>query len=116
MMALELLGVGIASGYHRCPFGEAQIRLPQAHTLRTSQAIKPLDRRMEELGVGREGDGLGLNGSIHRHPLKVDRSTGLDFRAQHWYTRTNRASVKSLILLTLLKRCGNPSLSAKSAA
>jgi len=47
--------------------------------VRAGQAIEPLDRRMDELGVGREGDGLGLNGSVHRHPLEVARPqrTGL---------------------------------------
>jgi len=36
----------------------------------------------------------------------------LDFGAQHWYTQGNRDGNKSLILLILLKLCGNPSLSA----
>jgi hypothetical protein len=36
----------------------------------------------------------------------------LDFGARSWYTRHARASVKSLILLSLVKRRGNPSLSA----
>ena len=41
------------------------------------------------------------------------RSIRLDFGAQHWYTRANRANVKPFILLILLKRCGNPFFSAK---
>jgi hypothetical protein len=36
----------------------------------------------------------------------------LDFGAQYWYTRSDRVNIKPLILLTLLKRRGNPSLSA----
>jgi hypothetical protein len=40
------------------------------------------------------------------------RFISLDFRTQDWYTRVARASHKRLILLTLLKRRGNPSLSA----
>jgi hypothetical protein len=36
----------------------------------------------------------------------------LDFGARSWYTRRARASVKPLILLSLVKRRGNPSLSA----
>jgi hypothetical protein len=35
------------------------------------QAIEPLDRRMQQLGVGREGDGLGLYRGIDRDPLEV---------------------------------------------
>jgi hypothetical protein len=38
----------------------------------------------------------------------------LDFGARSWYTRRTRASVKPLILLSLVKRRGNPSLSATS--
>jgi hypothetical protein len=44
--------------------------------------------------------------------LICERRSALDFRAQHWYTRLNRANVKSLILLALLAQRGNPSLSA----
>src|SRR5258705_12983924 len=28
----------------------------------------PPDRRMQQLGIGREGDGLGLHGGVHRDP------------------------------------------------
>ena len=73
-MALELLGVGIASRHHRRLLGDAQIRLPQLNATRASQAIEPPDRRMDELGVGREGDGLGLHGGVHRHPLEITRA------------------------------------------
>ena len=53
-MALELFGIGIASCHHRRLLGDAQIGLPQPHAVLASQAIKPLDRRMDQLGVGRE--------------------------------------------------------------
>ena len=35
------------------------------------QAVEPLDRRMQQLGVGREGDGLGLHRGVDRDPLEV---------------------------------------------
>lgn len=66
-MVLELL----AARHHRRAPGDAQIRLPQPHAVGAGQAIEPLDRRMGELGVGREGDGLGRNGSVHRHPFEA---------------------------------------------
>jgi hypothetical protein len=72
-MTLELFGVDIASGHHCRPLGDAQIRLPEPHAVRASQPIEALDRRMDELGVGREGNGLGLNGGVHRHPLEIAR-------------------------------------------
>lgn len=38
----------------------------------------------------------------------------VDFGTQDWYTRPHRVANKCLILLSLLKLRGNPSLSAKS--
>ena len=38
------------------------------------QAIEPLDRRMQQLGVGREGDGLGLHRGIHGDALEIARA------------------------------------------
>src|SRR5271157_6320296 len=38
------------------------------------KARQPSDRRIEELGVGREGDRLGLHGRVHRDSLKVVRA------------------------------------------
>ena len=35
------------------------------------QAVEPLDRRVQQLGIGREGDGLRLHGSIDRDSLEV---------------------------------------------
>ena len=40
--------------------------------LRVSR-LQPLDRRMQQLGIGWEGEGLGLHGGVHRHPLQVAR-------------------------------------------
>src|ERR1700694_1015827 len=59
-MAVELFGVGIAPGHHRRAFGDAQIGLAQPHPMLLGHAVEPLDRRMQQLGVGREGDVLGL--------------------------------------------------------
>ena len=64
MVTVELLGVGIASRHHRRLLGDAQIGLPQSHRMTTGQAIEPLDRCMQELGVGREGDVLGLHRGV----------------------------------------------------
>ena len=65
--------MGIASCHHRRAFGDAQVRLPQLKAVLAGQPIEPLDRCMDQLGVGREGDGLGLNGGVHRHPLEIAR-------------------------------------------
>ena len=35
------------------------------------QPVKPLDRRMQQLGVRREGDGLGLDRGVHRDAFDV---------------------------------------------
>ena len=66
--------MGIASRHHRGVLGDAQIGLAQPHAALARQPVEPLDRRMQELGVGREGDGLGLHRGIHRHPLEVARA------------------------------------------
>jgi hypothetical protein len=71
MVSVELLGVGIASRHHRRLLGDAQIGLPESHRMTTGQAIEPLDRCMQELGVGREGDVLGLHGGVDRDPRQV---------------------------------------------
>jgi hypothetical protein len=59
MVALELLGMGIAGSHHGRTLGDTQIGLPQPHPAFAGQPVEPLDRRMQQLGVGREGDGLG---------------------------------------------------------
>jgi hypothetical protein len=71
LVALELLGMGIARTHHG---GDTQIRLPQLHLAFAGQPVEPLDRRMQQLGIGREGDGLGLYGGVHRDPLEVARA------------------------------------------
>lgn len=48
-----------------------RIGLPQLAPVLPRQAVEPLDRRVQQLGIGREGDGLRLHGSIDRDPLEV---------------------------------------------
>ena len=72
-MAVELLGVGIAPRHHRGLLGDAQIGLPQPHPMLPGQAVEPLDRRVQQLGVGREGDVLGLHSGVDRHPRQILR-------------------------------------------
>jgi hypothetical protein len=71
MKALELLGVGITCRHHRGVLGDAPIGLPQLHAVLLGQAHEPFDRRMQELGIGRERDGLGLHGGVDRDPLEI---------------------------------------------
>jgi hypothetical protein len=71
MVAVELLGVGIASRHHRRLLGEAQVGLPQAHAVATGQAVEALDRRMQQFGVGREGDVLGQHRGVDGDPRQV---------------------------------------------
>lgn len=33
--------------------------------------VKPVDRCMQQLGIGWEGDGLGLDGGVHRDPFEI---------------------------------------------
>jgi hypothetical protein len=70
-VAVELLGVGVASRHHGRPLGDAQIGLPQPHTVLAGQTVQSLDRRVQQLGVGWEADGLGLHRGVDRDPLKV---------------------------------------------
>jgi hypothetical protein len=74
MVALELLGMGIAGSHHGRTFGDAQIGLPQPHLAFAGQPVEPPDRRMQQLGIGREGDGLGLDRGVHRDLLEVARA------------------------------------------
>ena len=73
-MAVELFGVGIAPRHHRRVLGDAQVGLPQPHAMLPGQAVDALNRRMQQLGIGREGDVLGLHGSIDRDSRQVLRS------------------------------------------
>jgi hypothetical protein len=34
------------------------------------QAVQSLDRGVQQLGIGREGDGLGLHSGVDRDPLE----------------------------------------------
>jgi hypothetical protein len=61
MVAVELLGVGITPRHHRRPLGDADVGLPQLHPVPAGQSIEALDRSVEKLGIGREGDVLGLH-------------------------------------------------------
>jgi hypothetical protein len=58
---LNCLARGIAARHHRRALGDPAGRLPQPHAVPGRQAVKPLDRRMQQLGIGREGDGLRLH-------------------------------------------------------
>ena len=71
MVALELLGVGVAPRHHRGALGDAQVGLPQPDPVLVGQAVEPLDRGVQQLGVGREADGLGLHRGVDRDPLEV---------------------------------------------
>ncbi len=75
-VAVELLGVGIASRHHRRAFGDAEIGLPQPHPVLVGQAVEAFDRRMQQLGVGRKADVLGLHRGVDRDPLKVLAAQG----------------------------------------
>ena len=71
LVPLELFGMGIARSHHRCGLGDPSIGLPQRDPVLLRQAVQPLDRRMQQLGIGRKGDGLRLHRGVDRHPLKV---------------------------------------------
>ena len=70
-VAVELFGMGVASRHHSRALGDAQIGLPQPHTVLAGQAVQSLDRRVQQLGIGRERDGLGLNRGVDRDPLEI---------------------------------------------
>jgi hypothetical protein len=52
-------------------FGDAKVGLPQPHPVLVGQAVEALDRGVQQLGVGREGDVLRLHRGVDRDPLKV---------------------------------------------
>jgi hypothetical protein len=70
-ITVELLGVSVAARHHGGVLGDAQVGLPQPHPVRLGKPAQSPDGRMQKLGVGREGDGLGLHRGIDRDPLQV---------------------------------------------
>jgi hypothetical protein len=70
-MPLELLGMSVAPRHHCRGPGDANIGLPQPDGVPPSKAVEPLDSRMKQLGIGREGDGLRLHRGIDRDALEV---------------------------------------------
>jgi hypothetical protein len=70
-VAIELFGMGVAPRHHRRPLGDALIGLPLSHAVFAGQAVQPFDCRVQQLGIGRERDGLGLHGGVDRDPLEV---------------------------------------------
>jgi hypothetical protein len=71
-VAVELLGVGVAPRHHRRALGNTEVGLPQPHSVLVGQAVEPLDGGVQQLGVGREADVLGLHRGIDRDPLKLN--------------------------------------------
>ena len=69
--ALELLGMGVTPGHDRRPLGDTDIGLAQRHALALGLLGELLDRRLQELGVGRKGHVLGLHRGVHRDPGQV---------------------------------------------
>ena len=70
-VAVELFGMGVAPRHHGCALGDAQIGLPQSHAVLVGQPVQSLDRRVQQLGIGRERDGLGLHCGVDRDPLEI---------------------------------------------
>ena len=70
-MAIELLGTGIAPSHHRRPPGNRDVGLPQPHAVLVGQPVESLDRRMQQLGAGREGNVLGLHRGVAWDPRQV---------------------------------------------
>lgn len=71
LVPLELFGMGVAARHHRGGLGYARIGLPQPDAVPSRQAVEPLDGRMQQLGIGRKGDGLRLHRGVDRDPLEV---------------------------------------------
>ena len=70
-VADELFGVGVAPRHHRRALSDTNIGLPQPHPVLLGDTVEPIDRRVQQLGVGREGDVLGLHRGVHRNPHQV---------------------------------------------
>jgi len=58
-MPPELFGMGASARHHRGGLGDAAIGLPQPDAV-PAKPLSPLDGRMQQLGIGRKGDGLRL--------------------------------------------------------
>jgi hypothetical protein len=71
LVAVELLGVGVAACHHRGLLGDALVGLAQLHPVFARQAVQSLDRGVQQLGIGREADGLGLHRGIDGDSLEV---------------------------------------------
>ena len=71
MVAVELLGMGVAPRHQGRALGDADVGLPQPHPMLLGHAVEPIDRSMQQLGVGREADVLGLHRGIDRDPRQV---------------------------------------------
>jgi hypothetical protein len=71
MMALELLGVGVASRHHGGTLGNAKIGLAQCQAMLLGQPVQSFDRRVQELRIGREGHVLGLDRGVDIDPREV---------------------------------------------
>lgn len=71
LMPLELLGMSVAAHHHRGGFGNAKLGLPQLDAVPGRQAVEPLDSCVQQLGIGRKGDGLRLHHGVDRDPLEV---------------------------------------------
>ena len=69
--ALELLGVGVALMGDQRMFPHPRVGLAQVDAGLPGQLDQPLARPMHQLGVGRKGDSLGLNGRVDDHLGKV---------------------------------------------
>lgn len=110
LMALELLGVGVASRHRRRGLGNAEIGLPQLDPVLPRQAVEPLDRRLQQLGIGREGDGLRLHGGNDRDPLEVLAAQRAASCATRRLSASNSSSLSPSRLRQWLRSersCGN---------
>src|SRR5262249_9539386 len=65
--------MGITPCHHGGAPGDAHIRLPQPHAALPGQSGQPLDRGVQKLRIGWEGDVLGLHGGIDRDPRQIPR-------------------------------------------
>src|SRR4051795_1806491 len=64
LMPPELFGMGVAARHHRSRLGDSQVGLPQPDAVPSGQAVEPLDGRMQQLGIGRKGNGLRLHRGV----------------------------------------------------